>query len=365
MTIQDDFNDSCVQFGIGNRLDIENYPNVPAFPVYEHTRQVAGELISSAKQHLSSLPDIHFDFIDAGKVNAVAFKHDENYFIGITAGAVTMLHLVLDRILANPTTFPDVGDPSLEKHDIPSVPWSILDCERLFKMGIRPIVPQDVKRGLYSRYLADQAIMFLLGHEIAHISRGHVDYWKSLTGNSFIAELGWKGTGDRTLERQAIEVDADRRSIYARSNSMFMTAEANKDNVPNWADEPVSIELFQYDWVFAVNVLFRLFGDESFSGIALNKNLYPPLPLRRRMAMDYASMILLENWGNEHKEQIAAAIGGAVKSTEFCFKALGAAPAAGGLTDAFSDKSNAHIQKIGECWDELRTELASHSHENL
>jgi hypothetical protein len=354
MTHQDDFNAACIQFEFGTRLDIENYPDVPAFPAYMHTREVALELINSASEHFPNLPQIHFDFINASEVNAVAFKHNEQYFIGITAGAISMLHLVLDRILANPKTFPNIGNPTAERDDLPQVPWSILDPERLFKMGVRPILPQDSKRVMYSKHLADQALMFLLGHEIAHISRGHVDYLDSKTGSPFVAELGWKGKGEAEIERQAIEVDADRRSVYARTNSMFMTANANKTIAPAWQDAPASIESFQYDWAFAVNVLFRLFGDKRFSGFNLDLNPYPPLPLRRRMAMDYASHVLLKNWGEDHKDKIVNAIGGSVKATEFSFLTIGADPPDGGLADAFSDDANAHVQKIKICWDDMK-----------
>ena len=365
MTHQDDFKAACIQFGLGDRLDIENYPDVPAFPVYRHTREVAHELINSASEHLPNLPRIYFDFIEASEVNAVAFKHNEHYFIGITAGAISMLHLVLDRILANPNTFPNIGNPTDERNDLPQVPWSILDPERLFKMGVRPVLPQDSKRAIYSKHLADQPLMFLVGHEIAHISRGHVDYLGSKTGSPFVAELGWKGKGEAAIERQAIEVDADRRSVVARSHSMFMTANVNKTLALAWQDSPASIESFQYDWAFAVNVLFRLFGDKRFSGINLDLNPYPPLPLRRRMAMDYASHVLLENWGEDHKDKIEYAIDGSVKATEFSFRTIGADPAEGGLADAFSDDANAHIQKIIHCWDDIKQKLFKYSRETL
>ena len=365
MTPTEQFNDACVRFGLGKRLDIENYPDVPAFPVYEHAREIAHELIDSAKQHLSSLPNIHFDFIDASDVNAVVFKQNNRYFIGITAGAITMLHLVLDRILANHTTFPNIGEPSRERIDLPPVPWSIVDPERLFKLGIRPVVPVDERRQLYSKHLADQSLMFLLGHEIAHISRGHVDYWRITTGNAFFSELCWNGTSEQAIERQALEADADRRSIYARSNSMFMTAESTASEIPLWAESPASIEAFQYDWSFAVNVLFRLFGDKRFAGSDLDDRTYPPLPLRRRMAMDYASQLLLEHWGVENKDKISDAIDGSVKATEFSFLAIGAAPSEGGLADAFSEDANQHIKKLHDVWSKLIPKLLPYSHEKL
>jgi hypothetical protein len=58
--------------------------------------------------------------------------------------------------------------------------------------------------------------MFLIGHEIAHITLGHVDYIASKTGSGFVPELGWDlPTEEGKLERQAMEVQADYRSVVS------------------------------------------------------------------------------------------------------------------------------------------------------
>ena len=281
------FEDACDARSIGPRLDIENYPDVPAFPVYERTRTIALELISSARSHIPRLPPIHFDFIDIPQVNAWAFKHDGQYFIAFTAGAVCMLHLVLDRILASPNTIHFVGDPQNELPTTPPVDWNVVDPERLFQLGVRPIVAINEQRRHYAKHLADQAMSFLVGHEIAHITRGHVDFLERSASALFIAEAGWQGNAtQQRIERQAIETDADRRSVYARCYSLFQTATLNSGQTLPWSTRPITVESLQFDWAFAVNVLFRLFGDRPFAGIDLDLESYPPLALRRRMAMD-------------------------------------------------------------------------------
>lgn len=216
-----------------------------------------------------------------------------------------------------------------------------------------------------ARYLPEQALMFLVGHEIAHISRGHVDFWNAVTGNAFIAELGWSGSRSMGLKRQALEVDADQRSSYARCYSMFGTAESNAEVTPRWADEPQSIEAYQYDWTFAVNSLFRLFGDEAFSGVDLKSSGYPPLTLRRRIALQVGQDLLLKNWGLEHSEKISEALFGSVAAVEFSFKALGADPPQGGFSDAFSNEADQQIDKISNAWVSIEQQLKTHAFEEL
>jgi len=360
------FEAACNLYPIGPRLNIEEFPDVPAFPVYKHTRKIALELISSAYKHLPKLPPIHFDFVQVSNVNAWAFKHDNHYFIAVTAGAVCMLHLVLDRILANPNTFEMIGDPTLELQDIQLVDWNIVDPERLFNDGVRPVVAQDPARQLYSKHLADQALMFLIGHEIAHITRGHVDFVTASSNQSFIAKVGFRGGEARQrLERQAIEADADRRSIFARCKSQFMTAENNEGRRFPWSDKPVVIESLQFDWAFAVNVLFRLFGDHRFADIDLDSVSYPPLALRRRLAMDFGFTLLLRNWGREHESKIFDALAGSIRTTEDAFIAIGASSAKGGFDEAYADVGTQHVKRIVECWNGLKPELERYSFESL
>lgn len=365
MTEQEVFDNVCVKYKLGQRLDIENYPHVPAAPGYAHTRKVAQELIDSARAMFPKLLPIHFDFVNDGSVNAWALRDKDRYFIGLTAGAMCMLHLILDRMLASPCTFPNIGQPKAEDPNLPPVPWHIPDAERLFHSGIRPILPKCDARMLYANHLADQALMFLVGHEIAHITRGHVDYLASTSGNAFLAELGWQGNSQGRLERQVIEADADRRSVLARCYSMMNTALHVGDKFPHWATSPLPAEAWQFDWAFAVNTLFRLFGDARFSGIDLNAQPYPPLPLRRRMAMDTAYSLLIQAWGEERQHDAQNVLVSAVKATESSFSAVGADSSEGGLQESDTTAAREHIDRISEYWNELCMRLKPYSYEQL
>ncbi|WP_044256600.1 M48 family metalloprotease [Rhodopirellula sp. SWK7] len=359
------FDNACRAVGVGERLDIENYPDVPAFHIYGRTSAVASQLIQSAHEHIPALPSVHFAFLDSKNVNAVAFKHGDQYFIGVTSGAVIMLHLVLDRMLANPAVLTWVGETNRERNDIRSLPPGVIDPERLFHMGVRPVLAQDVNRVRYSKHLGDQALMFLLGHEIAHVTRGHVDYLNAKHPGAFLGKVGWGGSGDESLERQCIEADADRRSVFARSNSMYMSFESNESNKPPWLKRRATAADYQFDWAFSVNVLFRLFGDEKFAPADLVSSGYPPLPLRRRMAMEYACRVLMYHVGDKFDGSIKDTIVGSMASCEESFTAIGAEPAKGGIESAFSDESTNHFHRLNGLWASMRAELQEYSYESL
>jgi hypothetical protein len=365
MNLHDAFDSACRKRGLGKRLDIENYPHVPAAPVYAHTRELAVELIESVLEHFPAASPIHFDFIEEPNVNAYAFKEDDNYFIGINAGAVLMLHLVIDHIFASNQTFPSIGDVQTERDRLPVVNWSNVNAADLFYEGIRPIGAFSDARVMLGKVIADQALMFLVGHEIAHITRGHVDFLSDEMGVDYVSEKPKQESTDDRLVRQAIEADADRRSIHARCYSMHLTAARNATTAPVWSESPSTEQEYQYYSLFATNVIFRLFGDRQFNFDDLDGQWYPPLAIRRRMAMDYAADLMRSNWPPNSDGLISEAVLGSVKACEASFAAIGAEAAGGGFAQAFTSESAEHIRKIGRTYQHIKPRLQTFAVESL
>jgi hypothetical protein len=365
MELHEAFDIACQKRGLGKRLDIENYPNVPAAPIYAHTRELAVELIDSVLEHLPAASPIHFDFIEEPNVNAYAFKDGGKYFIGINAGAVLMLHLVIDYIFASNQTFPSIGNVQAERDTLPAVNWSNVNAANLFYEGVRPIGAISNARVMLGKMIADQALMFLVGHEIAHITRGHVDFLSSVMGIDYVSEKQMPQLEDDRLVRQAIEADADRRSVYARCYSMHLAATQNANTTPIWSETPLTEQEFQYYSLFATNVIFRLFGDRQFSLDDLDEQWYPPLAIRRRMAMDYAENLMQSNWPPNSDDQIREAVLGSVKACEVSFTAIGAEAAKGGFAQAFTLESAEHIRKIGRTYQHIVPRLQSFAVESL
>jgi hypothetical protein len=197
----------------GGLLGHKMAPGSPPEMWYDLIAEHADSLISSARQHVPGLPHIHFDFVLNGAPNAVAFKIDSRYHIGMTTGILYLLNLVFCRMLSDSNLFPFIGSPSEEADHLPPLTGYRPEGQEMYEASIRPNRPKTDARGSYSSHLHYLAIQFLVGHEIAHITRGHVDYLKSNTGNGLIAELGTKNAEqNRLIESQTIDFDADRRA---------------------------------------------------------------------------------------------------------------------------------------------------------
>lgn len=346
-------------------MDIENYPEVPAAPVYAHTRELANELIDSVIERFPVIRAIHFDFIEEPNVNAYAFKEADQYFIGINAGAVLMLHLVIDYIFASNQTFPSVGNIQQERFMLPVVDWSKVNAADLFYEGVRPIGAFSEERLMLGKMIADQAVMFLVGHEIAHITRGHVDFLLDEMGISCLSEKPMVESASNELVRQAIEADADSRSVHARCYSMHITAKHNANTAPVWSGSPLTEQQWQFFTLFAMNVIFRLFGDRQFDINCLVEQQYPPLSIRRRMAMDYAAHIMRTELLPNSDDLIGKAVLSSVVACEACFTAIGADAPHGGFAQAFTAESVEHIRKIGRTFQNIAPRLQNFSVESL
>ena len=95
----------------GGRLDRRIPAGTPAESLYTQIEQAANGMILSARSHVPRLPEIHFDFIHNGEINAYAFKSEGRYFVGVTTGTLYMLQFVLSRMLAERVLFPSLRQP--------------------------------------------------------------------------------------------------------------------------------------------------------------------------------------------------------------------------------------------------------------
>ena len=241
-------------------------------------------MILSARSHAPCLPEIHFDFIHDGNINAYAFKSEGRYFVGVTTGTLYMLQVVLSRMLAERALFPGYGMPECEVDELPPLKSYVAHAQAMCDAGLKLVLPRTLARFQCSGYFFFNAFLFLLGHEIAHIARGHVDYLEAEAGSPFVAELTSGIASTPEIERQTIEMDADMRSIRAMAASLELTnRNATRFQRP-WTSSLPDLETLIWDWAFAMHTLFRLFGDIQFRTSELTTQAYPPLPVRRAIA---------------------------------------------------------------------------------
>jgi hypothetical protein len=356
MTNSEIFHNETISFG--GRFQRERAPeNVKS--VYGVVEDRAQDLISAARRGLPNLPQIHFDFILNGGINAVAFRSKQGYFIGCYTGTLFMLRSVIGRMLSDSRLFQHVGDAKAERGDLRPLADYVPNAEVMYKREAI-LTPNDAIRRAYVEFLQDQAIMFLVGHELTHITHGHVDYLRAKRGHRVTTELGWFEQRDQEerFERQCLEQDADRRSIMSRIDSLRLTFDnPNRPPIP-WrptAEHPTEMIL---DWAISVNILFRLFGDVRFSRTELADYTYPPLPLRRGMCEVAALWSVERIWGPEWKTFAGQALKMARNETESAFSImLGEEVKVGGLQEAFSKEGAEHATRLQNYWNSTLVEL--------
>jgi hypothetical protein len=250
---------------------------------YGFITHIAENLIVSARDHLPGLPPIHFDFIHNQSVNAFAFKAEGRYFIAFNTGTRYMLELIFYRMLSDAGLFDFVPSPAGEDSTLLPLKYT-MRAEDMYQAGILPVPPKTEERKSYAQMLLHHAFTFLIGHELAHITFGHVDYVLSKTGSGIIPELGWNlPNQEAELERQAMEAAADMRSIQNAIESARLLHKAPMPDKPAWIDKRRSLKDLIFDWSFAINTACRIFGDVVVEESDLPESSYPPWPLRRLM----------------------------------------------------------------------------------
>ena len=209
----DVFHAFIVRYGCGIRVDRHKYAGLPIAKTFDTIEGFARGLLASAREHVPGLPEIHFDYVYSGAVNAYAFKSEERYFIGLTTGTIYMLQLVLGRMMAHSGLFANIGTPQDETDSMPPLTTYSANADQMAEAKTALIHPTTVPRLSYVQHLFTNAVHFVVSHELAHITRGHVDYRKSKGRTALIAEL-WSDQADdqEMLERQVLEADADARS---------------------------------------------------------------------------------------------------------------------------------------------------------
>ena len=233
-----------------------------------------------------------------------------------------MLRMVLGRMLSDSRVFPEVGNPDEETIDLPPIRNYSTNAD-VMAAEVVPLTPRNANRAAYASFLQDQAIMFFVGHELTHIVHGHVDYLQSKRNQHRTAEIEFEGVAndEERIERQTIEMDADRRSIFSRIDSLRITMLEPNFKLP-WSSTAENFSRLIFDWSVSVNILFRMFGDIRFTLAGFNSSTYPPLPLRRAMCHAASLGCIQQRWDPALVATAAKALSQAQLSTATAFATI-------------------------------------------
>jgi hypothetical protein len=267
----------------------------------------ADDLINTARETFPKLPAIYFDFVIQPEVNAFATREDGLYFIGVNTGIAFLLRLLTGRMLSDSSLFPWVGDASVERADLPKIDFYVPHADQMWASE-ELFTPRDPVRRLYIEHLADRALMFFVGHEITHILHGHVGYLQDKRGlrvYSELPELNYEQ--ELALERQALELDADRRSAQTSVDSIRATQRDSAYSGMPWQGDIGDTAAMFREWAVVTALVYRMFGDQIVSDTNLSKS-YPPLLSRWRYAEGIARFGIDQFWPADEREAASSAI---------------------------------------------------------
>ena len=366
MATKEDFDILVQNAGLGCRMRLEEY-SAEVQNGYAGWKAAIDDLISCATRSVPRMPPINFDFVFNGRVNVFAAFEKGEFFMGVTTGATYMLQTVFLRMLADRRLFPKIGSPNRERDDLPLLPNFFDDADLMHYNYESRCVPQDPLRGRYALHLFDQALWFLIGHEIAHISLGHCGYHASQFHGAQLVELGWTPDSvEKKLERQTLEMIADSRSAFSRVSSVIHTAEI--ENGKEWQWKPGKVEGWDdllFETAFAVHTLFRIFGEESFNKVHVDQNPYPPVALRRMM-LDCGFLYAVQRLHKSGKlERARSIIATARKNADLCIAHILGVPAnLEDLETAYTEEGGAHFHKLQCVWNyELKDKVTPYAFE--
>ncbi|WP_028218085.1 M48 family metalloprotease [Paraburkholderia oxyphila] len=322
---------------------------------YDEIAEQAEDLIAQARHAVEGLPPIYFDFIRNPQVNAVAFRAGNRYFIGVYTGLLFMLRMVIGRMLADSKVFPSIGDTTQERNDLEPLQSYVMNADSMNQTNALSS-PRDGLRWAYAHFLTHQAIMFFVGHEITHISRGHVDYLLEKRDVRYSSESSGSPRDDEELrlERQCLEQDADRRSIIARMSSLRVTLDRHDSAPLPWAPKADATWHLLRDWNVSLSILFRLFGDIRFSRSDLTEANYPPLPIRRLYSEVVASWEVQKKWPRGMKIPVSDAFNEGRTEAELGFATiLGEPLSMAGVELAKTKVARKHAMDLQEYWNKI------------
>ncbi len=335
------------------------------FPQYLTYKNIADNLIQAIIKTPATKKKIpvHFDWICNPKINAVALIN-KYHFIGVTEGALLILNDIFYRMFAHPGIMPQIGNSKVESsppllHKIPT------DVRELNQDGAYKLYqPIDPVRRIYAKILIDISFNFLVAHEMAHLRNGHVDLIRSLSSYSIIEEIsGSSPKNISSLTYQTLEMDADCSAVSVSLGYAIGSQKEKKLNgwIPNVDDDSGMAlncafgsphNLF-YTFGFALNVLFRLFGEEYWDMDKISEYNHIPAPCRR-VGVSATIIEILKNkdWGftpEQWKDISPHVFINAEKSINFITQNE---QIDGGIFNAIHPKAKEQSQRILNHWKE-------------
>lgn len=156
-----------------------------------------------------------FGVLDKDSVNAVAFKNEGRFYIGINLGLLTRIHRILAIWLSDPTMFQWLGGRARER----LIARSTFERWVLRRRDVNSVVsegPRTKRRQAFFWRSVVHAIRWVWAHEFGHVYGGHLGHMSDDNMTPIIYETPLSAVApdaSRLKLERAKEADADRLAI--------------------------------------------------------------------------------------------------------------------------------------------------------
>jgi hypothetical protein len=214
--------------------------------------------------------------VDYTGLGAWAIGDPNQYYVAYSAATEWLLHLLFNRMLADPNVLKQIGRADAEgpiDKKLVGFVGDFPDMETMAKSWLCAPWPLDPERQTFAIYLRHMLADWITLHELAHIVQGHVRYRKHV---NYIPPLDW----------QTCEIYADN---WAVQTALYIV----RARVQRAADLPAPFNVYYrdpsealYHWTFAAFVFCRIFGDDRLTSMRSAPGDYPPWRFRQHMMME-------------------------------------------------------------------------------
>jgi len=207
------------------------------------------------RQWQNSSIGIQFDLLASAEVNAVARANSRLDAVGLNGGLVVFLENAFYALMASTCFIPEIGDSSGGQP--PAVIASNIATLDIRK-GWGIFSPRDKQRRQVAFVLSRLAELFVLFHEVAHVSYGHLLHPELCDRDGVATIFEYRAHDLQTNTRllQAMEFDADE-GATAESLSFVHTIFKESRVFSSLFGTATMAEQMYY-WVLSVAVLFRV-----------------------------------------------------------------------------------------------------------
>ncbi|KFF65990.1 hypothetical protein ACU36R_02445 [Pectobacterium brasiliense] len=305
---------------------------------------------------------LKFGVINTAAIGGFACVGKEDIdFIGIHFGTISLVSAIFTRMLSNPHILPGVGDTNLETnagytHFIP-----VQEDLTVFS----PCRPACQVRSAFSKHLTLAGLDFIFGHEITHITNGHL----GVLNQTRHPDPETRRPTLSPLENQAIELDAD---IGATQWTLMYTelVRNSRSKLSVEGFDPLSIswhefyatELKTVGWCFMASYLtLRMLNPGSWDQANQEKIFQPLPPFRMGLLMQFYAHTLVEFHDmtfEKAQEYVYAFCIGSESVLANLLAESGQGEADFSAIDSFFNEVGHYSDQVNEAYDTLAKELS-------